>query len=157
MVSTDEICFAAETTLGKLAKWLRILGFDTLSQGNRSVERFIASLEMNRIILTRTKRVQDMKLDRKLIFIHSNEPSEQIKEVIQTLDILPENIRPFSRCIRCNVLIEQVNKDAVRSRVPDYVWETHAVFQICCRCQRIYWPGSHTQRSHDIIKQFFEA
>jgi len=155
MVSPDDICFAAEATLGKLAKWLRILGFDAVYRTDNSSERFIGSYEVNRILLTRTKRIQDMKLDRRLVFIHSNDPFEQVKEVIQALCIDQGDIRPFSRCTRCNVLLRAVSKDAVKSQVPDYVWETNAAFQICSRCRRIYWPGSHTQRSLDIIQKLF--
>lgn len=157
MVSTDDICFTAETTLGKLAKWLRILGFDTVYQAGVSGDGLPDPAGKNRILLTRTKRVRDRSTDHKLVFINSNDPYEQVREVLQALGIGAADTRPFSRCTRCNILTRQVDKDAVRSRVPDYVWETNSTFQICSRCRRIYWPGSHIQRSYDIIKQFFET
>ena len=155
MVGTDEICFTAEATLGKLSKWLRILGFDTVYQAGVAGESWIDAAGENRILLTRTRQVRERNKDRKLVFINSNDPFEQVKEVIQTLGLVPEDTKPFSRCTRCNILIRQVDKDTVRSHVPDYVWETNMIFQICGRCRRIYWPGSHTQRSHDIIKNLF--
>lgn len=157
MVSTDDICFTAETTLGKLAKWLRILGFDTVYQAGVSGDGLPDPAGKNRILLTRTKRVRDRSTDHKLVFINSNDPYEQVREVLQALGIGAADTRPFSRCTRCNILTRQVDKDAVRSRVPAYVWETNSTFQICSRCRRIYWPGSHIQRSYDIIKQFFET
>lgn len=157
MVSTDDICFTAETTLGKLAKWLRILGFDTVYQAGVSGDGLPDPAGKNRILLTRTKRVRDRSTDHKLVFINSNDPYEQVREVLQALGIGAADTRPFSRCTRCNILTRQVDKDAVRSRVPYYVWETNSTFQICSRCRRIYWPGSHIQRSYDIIKQFFET
>lgn len=157
MVRTDDICFIAETTLGKLAKWLRILGFDTVCRAGVCGERFINSTGENRILLTRTKKVHGRGKGRKLVFIKSNDPSEQVREVLQVLGIGAADIRPFSRCIRCNILTRQVNKNTVRSRVPDYVWETNPTFQVCSRCRRIYWPGSHIERSHSIIERFFDT
>ncbi len=156
MVITKDICFKAETTLGKLAKWLRILGFDTVCQAGVSGNGFLDPAGKNRILLTRTKSVRDRSTDNKLVFIKSNDPLEQVREVLQALGIGAADTRPFSRCTRCNILTRQADKDTVRSLVPDYVWETNSTFQICNRCERIYWPGSHTQHSHDIIKQFFE-
>lgn len=156
MDSSDDICFAAEATLGKLAKWLRILGFDTLYQPNVSADRLIDSIEKERIIITRTARIRDRNTSSKLVFITSNDPFKQLGEVITALGIIPKDIRPFSRCIRCNTPIQQLDKDSVRGMVPDYIWESHDTFQTCGRCRRIYWPGSHIKRSYDIIKRVFD-
>lgn len=150
-----DICFTAEATLGKLAKWLRILGFDTDYQSVVTKERFINAPEQERIVLTRTQQVRDRNTDRRLIFITSNNPFDQVREVIRVLGIEPEDTRPFSRCTRCNILIEDVDRKAVRDRVPDYIWQINSEFQICRRCRRIYWLGSHTKHSRDIIKRFF--
>jgi uncharacterized protein with PIN domain len=157
MVRTNDICFTAETTLGKLAKWLRILGFDTVCQTGVSGKEFLYPAGKNRILLTRTKKVRDRGTDNKLVFIKSNDPLEQVREVLQTLGIGAADTRPFSRCTRCNILTRQLDKDTVRSRVPDYVWEINSTFQICSRCRRIYWPGSHLKRSNEIIERFFDT
>ena len=156
MESAKEICFAAESTLGKLAKWLRILGFDTFYKQGISSEKFFELEFKKRILLTRTERFRNRKGSKKLIFITSNNPFEQLKEVIFALGIVLEDTHPFSRCIRCNTHIKQVDKDAVQGKVPDYIWETHNTFQACSRCRRIYWPGSHTERSHDLIMRLFD-
>jgi len=157
MVRTNDICFETEATLGKLSKWLRILGFDTVCQAGVSGNGFLDPAGKNRILLTRTKRVRDRGTDNKLVFINSNDPFEQVREVLQALGIGIADTRPFSRCTRCNILTRQVAKDTVRSRVPDYVWETNPTFQICSRCLRIYWPGSHIKRSNEIIERFFDT
>jgi uncharacterized protein len=154
MDRVQKYCFAAEKTLGKLAKWLRILGFDTFYSPDLSGNQLINAHE-KRILLTRTQRVRDMNLSRKCVFIASNDPFEQLRDVIQTTGITQKDIRPFSRCIRCNALIRRVQKDSVRKMVPDYVWESHDTFRICALCQRIYWPGSHTRHSLDIIESLF--
>ena len=151
-----EICFAAESTLGKLSKWLRILGFDTSYDPGVSTKKTKDSGRKNRILLTRTERVRDAKLPQECIFITSNNSFEQLRQVIDTLGIRYTDTHPFSRCIRCNTRIQPVDKDSVRGNVPDFIWQTFDIFQICGRCRRIYWPGSHTQRSHDIIMRLFE-
>ena len=154
MDSANEIRFIAEMTLGKLAKWLRILGFDTVYAANATGEKLIDTARA-RILLTRTKRIRNMKIAKERIFITSNHPFEQLREVVSALDIEKEDIRPFSRCIKCNTSIRRVEKNAVRGKVPDYIWETQNTFHTCGHCRRIYWSGSHIQRSRDIIQRLF--
>jgi uncharacterized protein with PIN domain len=154
MDRAKEIRFAVESTLGKLAKWLRILGFDTFYDPDISRKRFFDSGK-ERILITRTEEIRDKNISRELIFITSNDPLEQLCEAIEALGIDPKDIRPFSRCIRCNTPIRPVDKDSIFGKVPDFIWETHDDFQFCNGCRRIYWPGSHTRQSHDIIKRLF--
>ncbi len=144
--------FAAEKTLGKLAKWLRILGFDTIYDPDIK-----NPAESGRILLTRTKRIKYEYTTDKLIFIKSDKPFKQLKEVIKALGIVKEDIKTFTRCIRCNTKIRMINKNSIRSVVPDYVWENQDSFKTCIKCKRIYWQGSHTKRSMEIIKKLFEA
>jgi len=157
MNRANEICFAAEVTLGKLAKWLRILGFDTLYEPDVTSIGFVDARGKSRILLTRTERIRDRNTSQKLLFIKSNNPFEQLREVISALGIVPKETQPFSRCIRCNTRIQQLDKDSVQGMVPDYIWGTHDTFQTCSMCRRIYWPGSHTKRSHDIIQGLFDS
>jgi hypothetical protein len=155
MKSKSDICFTAEPTLGKLAKWLRIIGFDTSYEPGFSVENAMDSGKKKRILLTRTERVRNSKLPHDFIFITSNYPFEQLKEVIHILGIVYTDTCPFSRCIRCNTRIQPVDKAFVQGNVPDYIWQTCDTFQTCGQCQRIYWPGSHTERCRDIIMRLF--
>lgn len=148
------ISFAVEKTLGRLAKWLRILGFDTLYEPDVSKEKF-EHVVKGRILLTRTRRIWNSHGPDNCILIRANRLFDQLAEVIQTLDIKAETIRPFIRCIRCNTLIMGIDKKSVYGSVPDYVWETHDAFRICNQCQRIYWPGSHIDHSMDKIKELF--
>ena len=143
--------FAAEKTLGKLAKWLRILGFDTIYDPG-----IINPAESGRILLTRTKRIRNEYLTGKLIFIESDKPFKQLQEVIEELGIVKEDVRPFTRCIRCNTEIRMIDKNSIRSIVPDYVWERQDFFKACSKCKRIYWQGSHTKLGMEIIKKLFE-
>ena len=138
--------FLSEKTLGKLVTWLRILGFDTVYDTNKAETR---------IRLTRTEWVAKTLQNERIIFIISNDPVEQLRQVIEHLDIAEEDIRPFSRCLQCNTRTEEIEKDVVKSRVPDYIWEIHDRFRACRRCEKIYWPGSHTARSLNKIRKLF--
>ncbi|MGD8754912.1 MAG: Mut7-C RNAse domain-containing protein [Desulfobacterales bacterium] len=149
-------CFAADKTLGRLAKWLRLLGFDTLLESEPADEKFIDSLEKDRILLTRTQRIRKQSADRKLIFVESDHLRQQLNQVVRELGLKAEQTRPFSRCLQCNVPIVAVDKNILRGRVPDYIFETHDHFDQCPQCDRIFWPGSHTQRSLEKIRHLFD-
>ena len=150
-----DLCFAADRTLGKLAKWLRILGYDTIYEPDVSSKWFIEHLEEGRILITRTEKIKKKFADRKLVFIKSNYLVEQLKQVVEDVGIGLADTRPFSRCIHCNLPVVDVNKDDVYNLVPGYIWEIHDEFHMCRQCKRIYWPGSHEERSMEIIRKLF--
>jgi hypothetical protein len=148
--------FAAEKTLGRLTKWLRLLGFDTLYESELSDKKIIEILENDRILLTRTRRIQKQFASRNLIFVESDHLSQQLKQIFRELGIKAAQTRPFSRCLQCNASIVIVEKAAIWGRVPDYIFEIHDRFQECPECGRIYWPGSHTRRSLEKIRQLLD-
>ena len=149
--------FAAERTLGKLAKWLRLLGFDTVFESETGGGQFFDHIKPGTVLLTRTEQIRDtLSASRSLIFIGSNDTEEQLRQVINELGIDKKDIRPFSRCLICNVVNERIEKDRVYGQVPDYVWENNTVFQSCPQCKRIYWPGSHIERSLERIRDIFD-
>ena len=155
MDTTGSIAFAAEKPLGKLAKWLRILGFDTIYEQEVPSTDFKNEKNRGRIYLTRRKGMRCPFPPVECLTILSDHVQEQLKEVVTTLCLRSEDIRPFSRCIRCNNLIEEVERSLVAAKVPDYVFETRNVFRICSRCDRIYWRGSHSKRIDETIKRLF--
>ena len=148
-------CFAVDKSLGTLAKWLRILGYDTTCEPEGSGTEFFARLEDYRILITRSKKIKKMGGRHPLVFIRSNLLIEQLKQVVGQIGIGPDDARPFSRCIHCNIPIGEVNKNDVYGLVPDYIWETHDEFNRCRQCKRIYWPGSHAERSREMIDNLF--
>ena len=148
--------FAADRTLGKLAKWLRILGFDTTFEIDDSAELFYEHLAINRIVLTRTGTIKKQFSDHRLVFITSNYLDVQLKQVIAEIGIRPADTRPFSRCIDCNIPIVDADPDDVRCLIPDYIYEIHNEFHKCVQCNRIFWPGSHTKRSLARIEHLFD-
>ena len=148
--------FAADRTLGKLVKWMRILGFDTICELEISSKSFFDNLEGTRILLTRTKKIQEKFNTYRTVFITSNFLDEQLKQAVDEIGINLADTRPFSRCIHCNLPIGEVNKNDVYGLVPDYIWETQETFNRCGHCERIYWPGSHAENSKAVIKQIFD-
>lgn len=138
--------FATDAALGKLGRQLRAAGFDTLCQHQSRVENFFDTVDPQRIILTRTMSVRQNFQHRPLVFIQDHDPLQQMMQVVRLLDVKRSDFRPFSRCLACNTGIIRLDRDEVRGRVPDYVWQRHRSFHRCDSCRRIYWAGSHHQR-----------
>lgn len=148
--------FAVEVTLGKLARWLRLMGFDACIESGPMAAAMAPEIP-DRVVLTRTRRrCRDLQ-DRPFLFIRANDPRDQLREVIGGLDLRRRDVRPFTRCLLCNTPTTAVDKEAVRHLVPDYVWESQVRFSHCRRCRKIYWPGSHTRRSLEFIDSLFET
>jgi uncharacterized protein with PIN domain len=145
--------FLVTRELGRLAKWLRILGFDTVyfKEENRS-SLIIVALREDRIIITRNKKIYSAKNIRSL-WIKSNFVKEQISEVMRELKLPLDEDNMFSRCTICNELISQIPKERVKDRVPEYVFKTQANFFTCPNCQRIYWQGTHWGNVQRCLKE----
>jgi uncharacterized protein with PIN domain len=147
--------FAVDKSLGTLAKWLRILGYDTIYEPEVSSKEFYSRLGRHRILITRSKKIQKTWALHHHVFITSNLLVEQLKQVVGQIGIDRDDIQPFSICIHCNLPIGEVDKRDVYGLVPDYIWETHDAFKRCRQCKRIYWSGSHAERSMERINQLF--
>jgi uncharacterized protein len=149
------ISFALDSSLGKLAKWLRILGFDSVYVSGSPSEAFLLYGTEGRTLLTRTHHIQARNPGHHLIFIRSNNPRDQLKQVISDLELEFSHIKPFSRCIRCNESLHEIPKEKIRTAVPVYVYETQSNFRKCSVCSRIYWPGTHVDASMNTIREIF--
>ncbi len=136
--------FLADAMLGRLAKWLRILGYDTVyfSQIEDSDLVRIARAE-GRTLLTRDRELARRKGLRCLL-IESDRFEEQMRQLLRDLD-LDVDISS-SRCARCNTVLRPVSKEEVEERVPPYVLRRHEHFSLCPRCDKVYWRGTHWQR-----------
>lgn len=143
--------FIADVHLGRLAKWLRMLGFDTLyNNAFASGELVTLAGEENRILLSRNSTHSKNDSIDSLIITHE-EPALQLQQVIQHFD-LKESFRPFTRCLVCNGFLENVSKEAVLSRLqPNTAAFFHEFWQ-CLDCKRIYWKGSHFDRMMKMIE-----
>lgn len=135
-----------DTMLGKLARWLRAMGYDTLYfrvAQDRSLLQ-LARAEA-RTLLTRDARLARLAGAGGLL-IRATEIEPQIVEVVEQLALAPSGEGLLSRCLECNALLEDRLKESVRGLVPEYVFVTHHRFVGCPGCSRIYWQGSHADR-----------
>ena len=145
--------FLADVMLGALARWLRTLGYDTLyfrKREDRDLARTAA--REGRILLTRDRRLADFLDAVPHLFICSNDPGEQLQEVLAAFGLMPDPDKFFSRCIRCNSPLIDLERKEVEGKVPEYVFHNYSDFKSCTGCGRIYWPGSHKCRMMEHLK-----
>jgi hypothetical protein len=145
--------FIADTMLGRLAKWLRFLGYDTLyfRKGDDVPLLEIASQE-GRILLTRDRHLLERRLPLKALFVRSDHLHEQLQQVIEELN-LPIEEEMGTRCMQCNVLIEEAEPAGIQGLIPDFVFRTQEAFYRCPICLRIYWAGSHFRRMEETLRK----
>jgi uncharacterized protein with PIN domain len=149
--------FITDCMLGTLAKWLRILGYDTLYY------RFIEdtaliqkALRTQRTLLTRDEEVfRKFKSPDKLL-IQSDDVMSQLKQVIEEKK-LEVGSQLFTRCVLCNTRLIRVDKEEIQHLVPEYVFKTQQEFSICNHCKKIYWKGTHRTRMMEKLKNLEES
>jgi uncharacterized protein with PIN domain len=151
--------FIADNNVGKLAKWLRMVGFDTESFNGADDSEMVATAQAeNRIILTRDTGVIERRLitsgEVKAILIESDRLAQQIRQVRQILNIDNSQFKPLTLCLECNRLLIPRNKAEVKDRIPPYVFQTQEQFVVCPLCNRIYWKGTHWQSIQQKITHF---
>lgn len=143
--------FLADAMLGRLATWLRILGYDAeYSRGSDAslVER---ARRESRILLTRDTGLLRRRGLPPHLFVRSDHVSEQLRQVVGAFDLTPAS-PSGRRCPRCNTAVEPRTKAEVSGRVPDFVWSRQESFWGCPTCGRVYWAGSHWRRMDETIR-----
>ena len=145
--------FVADRMLGKLAKWLRVLGYDVVYLPQAADEEIAERLREGRIFLTRGRRGGSWQQLGKVFVVNANEPKKQLREVVQGLRLAMIAAELFSRCLGCNCLLETVNREEVRAEVPDYIYQTQSQFHRCCDCGKVYWSGSHSEKMRQQLEE----
>lgn len=144
--------FIVDVNLGKLARYLRMLGFDVLYDRTYSDKEIIRlSSQDRRIILTRDQNLLKHRIVTHGYWIRATDPFEQLTEILHRLDLI-STISPFTRCMDCNGLLKTVDKKDILNLVPPRTAKYYSEFYQCVSCQKIYWPGSHYLRMQDKIK-----
>ncbi len=129
--------FICDFMLGRLAKWLRLLGFDTVYYNNPDDPGILhRALKEDRIILSRSKEIIKYKNS---ILIKSENIEEQLKQLKKTIKITS----PLCRCPECNTPLNIVNKEDIKDEVPKYIYKIHSDFKRCPDCGKIFWKGTH--------------
>src|SRR5262245_29581009 len=141
----DEIKFVADVMVGKLARWLRVLGFDVVYSNELDDDEIIRiAASDNRIILTRDTGLVKRLKPQQYLFIESDHYREQVQQVLAAYALKDFNV--FSRCLECNTPLQLVDKEAVFEKVPPFVYLTQDRFARCPSCGRVYWHGTHADQ-----------
>ncbi len=143
---TDEREFILDAALGRLARYLRMLGYDAIYLKDASGPEVLReTLRTGRTLLTRRRDLAE-RWDIESYLVKSDRVLEQVAEVAAAFG-LEMTHRAMTRCIECNVLLEPVTKEDVIEELPPHVRKTQNIFSRCPECGRIYWPGTHFARS----------
>ncbi|MEW5807318.1 MAG: Mut7-C RNAse domain-containing protein [Acidobacteriota bacterium] len=146
-----EVKFIADCMLGKLSKWMKILGFDTEYHRVISDDELLEkAIREKRILLTRDRNLVKRKKLKEYILIESEVPIEQVKQILKDRRLKLDESNLLSRCLICNVRIKPIRREEVRDLVPPYVYRTQKDFSRCPECERIYWGATH--RDNILLK-----
>ncbi len=148
--------FLADHMLGKLAKELRMLGYDTLYyRGEGGYPLIKLAHEEGRIILTRNRKLIQKRPEDRIVLVREDKPSLQLKELIEKGYISFNEEKLYSRCLLCNALLDQISRDEAEGNVPDFVFYQQTEFYRCPQCRRIYWQGSHLEHMKEKVRKLF--
>ena len=145
--------FVADVHLGRLARYLRLLGFDTKYRNDFDDARLVeVSVREGRILLTRDVALLKHKALRRGYWLRSTDPERQVEEVLVALSLQRE-LRPFTRCMVCNALLRPATRAEVAARIPAAVARRSRRFARCPRCRRVYWRGTHFERLQALVRR----
>jgi hypothetical protein len=146
--------FIADCMLGKLAKELRMLGYDTIYYRGEDAHQMIQlARQEGRVILTRNTVLIPKRPEDRIIRVMEDNPLLQLRELIQKRYISLNEENFFSRCLLCNVLIDEIPKEEVAGKVPDFIFYQQKTFYRCPQCGRIYWQGTHQGNMQKTIDE----
>ena len=149
--------FLVDFNVGRLGRWLRIAGFDTLLVQGIDDNRIVRlALDENRVLLSKDREIFKRRIvasgKLKALLIKDDDVKVQLGQVLTVLGLTTQ-MRPFSRCIECNEPIIYISKRDVEDIVPPYVFQTQEEYMQCPACRRIYWRGTHWQRMRDALRE----
>jgi uncharacterized protein with PIN domain len=149
--------FVADCMLGRLAKWLKILGFDVL-YFSKAEDKDLADLSRreDRVLLTRDTGLIERTAKRpNRLFVRSDDWEDQVVQVLDDLGLW-DDVRPNTRCIECNLPLKALARERARNLVTPYVHERASSFAICPGCNRVFWQGTHYGDMERKIKRLLE-
>jgi uncharacterized protein len=148
--------FILDVHLGKLARYLRLLGFDVVYENNLTDEIIIQhSKKEHRIVLTRDIGILKNKSITHGHWMHNTNPEKQVEEVLRQFQ-LTEQCHPFTRCLTCNGLLKKVDKSKIIQDIPELAKKYYKTFMQCQSCRKVYWEGSHYIKLQNWIKKILQ-
>lgn len=148
--------FVADRMLGKLAKWLRVLGYDVVYLRSGAHEEICDNLQEGRTLLTRNRRALSWHGKGKIIMVNDDDPKMQLRQVVKGLELRELEGEIFSRCLNCNRPLEAIEKEEVREDVPDYIYQKQKEFHRCSDCGKVYWHGSHAVKMRQQLREILK-
>jgi uncharacterized protein with PIN domain len=156
--------FIADSMLGRLARWLRLLGHDTVYIPHIDDGLLLRiAREQNRTILTRDTRLTKARGIGRHLLLEDNDPFKQLNQVIRAYNLIPAldekgriSLPPLTRCSVCNEPLDEIAKEDARNHVPEYVYKTTESFKRCAKCGRHYWKGTHQRNFEKKLLEFLD-
>jgi uncharacterized protein len=149
--------FLVDHMLGKLAKYLRMLGVDTVYFTQTDVSTLIEkAYQEKRIILSRNTKLKHIDGFPDFVFINDDQPDKQLSEVLKYFKINISHDQLFTRCLTCNQKLIVGNHEDVKGKVPPYILGIHKEFSLCPQCKKVYWEGTHLKKMKEIIWKVLE-
>jgi uncharacterized protein len=144
-----ETRFTADAMLGKLSKWLRVMGYDTHYQLSYEEETIQRSIQEGRVFLSRRARILEEHPG--ALWVHSHHVGAQLRELVERAVLRPTRAEWFRRCLVCNVLLRKAAGEISMESVPDYVLHYKGSdIRWCPACRRLFWAGTHRE---NMIRQ----
>lgn len=147
------ITFLADATLEGLARWLRLLGFDTVcarGEAGRPLMRQAAA--EGRILLTRRRDLLERQFSGRLILLPGTTAVKQLSFVLGKLSLEIQAQKLYTLCLTCNQKLISLERESVRDLVPEYVFEHCSAYTRCPQCRRIFWPGTHQRNALQFLR-----
>ena len=149
----DDTSFIATGELGKLAKWIRVLGYDCVYHGRgKESDLIMRALRDRRVLLTRTGRLTRYR-GLRVIVVRKDNVEDRIEQVVEELGLPVDAEELFRRCVKCNSVLSDVKKRDLKGKVPEYVFDTQNEFRQCPQCGKIFWKGTHWDNVERKFKQ----
>lgn len=148
--------FVLDVHLGRLAAYLRMLGFDTLYRNDYADQELAhISSSQGRTLLTRDRGLLKRSIVTHGYCLRATNPRQQLVEILRRFDLY-RLIKPFQRCMRCNSLLQPVDKSRISDRLPHQIQRDYDEFRLCPGCNQVYWPGSHYDRMRAFIERVLQ-
>ena len=152
--------FIVDANVGKLARWLRMLGYDTVFINNIDDGELVSiALREKRVIVTKDTRIILRRVVAsgrvKDVLIEYDDPGDQFRQLARAVKLDQEH--KFTRCLECNQPLEPRGRDEVEGLVPPYVFETQSQYHQCPACRRIYWRATHWQHMSQVLDTLLEG
>jgi len=156
--TAETMKFIADAMLGRLAKWLRVIGCDvSYYRKIEDAELVDLAAREGRLILTRdTLLIKRRKAQGNFLFVEGNSYKDQLKQVVRRFSLDPyQNL--LTRCTECNIPLTGIDKEQLKDRIPEYVYNSQGRFLACPGCEKIYWPATHRDEMVKTLEELFRT